>query len=431
MSRRTPARRPRRFAPTPAAALLLALQVLASPGAVGWAQPVAQPGAAPAPPVVLGAPATTTDQGPLFALRPIVARLGGDLRDQDGSVSLTLAGTAVVAGPDNPVMIVGREIVHLSQAPQQGEPEVQGLLVPLDFLRQSYGALLDYQLDWSPGAEGLTARRRQPATLPVGVDVVHLQGVTTVVLRFPARFDYQLEDRAEDVVVRPTRDRFEPPAPPPQVSDPLVRGVRIEPDEIWLDLAAGASAESYTLEKPFRLVFDVVRREQPEAGGEEANPLEPPQPQPGIHTIVIDPGHGGDETGAVGPGGELEKDLTLELARSLRTRLAQRLPVKVVLTRDGDAELPLDTRAAIANQNKADLFVSIHLNSSLGAGAHGAETYFLSMEASDERAADTAASENSAEGAKGGRTARSTICGSSSGTSPRATTWRRVSGWPR
>lgn len=432
VSRRTPARRPHRIAPTLAVALLLALAGLGAsvvgaatqepvgpapqdaptgaPAAAAVAQvpPSVPPGpapATPATPVVLGAPATTTGQGPLFALRPIVALLGGDLRDQNGSVSLTLAGTAVVAGPDNPVMLVGREIVQLSQAPQQGEPEVQGLLVPLDFLRGSYGALLDYELDWSPATGVLTARRRQPRSLPVAVDVVHLQGVTTVVLRFPARFDYQLEDRAEDVVVHPTRDRFEAPSPPPQVRDPLVRGVRIEPGEIWLDLAAGASAESYTLEKPFRLVFDVVRREEPEAGAPETQPFQPPEPQPGIHTIVIDPGHGGGETGAVGPGGELEKDLTLELARSLRTRLLQRLPVKVVLTRGDDSELPLDSRAAIANQNKADLFVSIHLNSSLGPGAHGAETYFLSMEASDERAADTAASENAVAGSQGGEDA--------------------------
>jgi N-acetylmuramoyl-L-alanine amidase len=115
---------------------------------------------------------------------------------------------------------------------------------------------------------------------------------------------------------------------------------------------------------------------------------------PGIHTIVIDPGHGGTETGAIGPSGVAEKELTLLLARELETRLASRLGVRVVLTRGEDATLPLDTRAAIANQNKADLFISIHLNSSLGSGARGAETYFLSTEASDAKAAKAAAAEN-------------------------------------
>jgi N-acetylmuramoyl-L-alanine amidase len=113
-----------------------------------------------------------------------------------------------------------------------------------------------------------------------------------------------------------------------------------------------------------------------------------------VRTIVLDPGHGGGESGAVGTRGTAEKDLTLVLAQALRRRLEARLPVRVVLTRDEDAELPLDTRAALANQLKGDLFISLHLNSSVGDGAHGAETYFLSLQASDAAAAGAAAAEN-------------------------------------
>jgi N-acetylmuramoyl-L-alanine amidase len=90
----------------------------------------------------------------------------------------------------------------------------------------------------------------------------------------------------------------------------------------------------------------------------------------------------------------MEKDLTLSIARSLARRLEQRLPVRVVMTRDDDSNLSLENRTAIANQNKADLFVSLHVNSSYGASAHGAETYILSDEASDSLAADAAAAEN-------------------------------------
>ncbi len=115
---------------------------------------------------------------------------------------------------------------------------------------------------------------------------------------------------------------------------------------------------------------------------------------------MIDPGHGGGESGAVGPSGVLEKDLTLILARDLEARLERTLPVRVILTRNEDVTLPHDTRAALANQNQGDLFISIHLNSSIGGGAHGTETYFLSTDASDKRAAQAAAAENPAsEGA--------------------------------
>jgi len=352
--------------------------------------------------VVLAEPVITTLQGPLFPLRQIVNRLGGKLVEFEESVTLVLDGEEVIAGPGNPVMIVGREIVQLSQPPQLGDPVGEGvgrgLLVPFDFLRQSYGRLTDYELAWSPGRGELTAVRRRPQVLPVSVDVVHLQGVSTVVLQFPARLDYRLVEREEDIEVRPLRDRLEPVERQRRIRDPLVRAVRVSPDRIRLDLVPGATAESYTLESPFRLVFDVVRGEErtAEAAEDEGPALEPPRPREGLNTVVIDPGHGGEESGAVGPSGMLEKDLTLEIARSLRTELRRRLPVKVVLTRDQDALLPLDTRAAIANQNKADLFISIHLNSALGNSARGAETYFLSMEASDSRAAQTAALENSA-----------------------------------
>ena len=408
----------RRRSPPLRLALLLLLAIAASPAAGPRAQappPEAPPAGVPAlqprpgeatlEPALdtggelhdLGAPARTTGVGPLFPLRRVVARLGGDLSGEDGSVILTLAETRVVAGPDNPVAIVGQEIVELSQPPVQDEAE--GLLVPVDLLSASYGELLDFRFEWSREAGRLTARRRQAATLPVTVDVVHLQGVTTVVLRFPEPFDYELVERRDAVEVRPSRDRFQPPFPEPRVADPLVADVRVTGDRVRIELAPETRAESYVLEQPFRLVFDVVRMERDQAEAEEVPEIEPLEPHQGIRTIVIDPGHGGGESGAVGPAGEAEKDLTLELAHALRARLVERFPVRVVLTRDEDASLPLDTRSAIANQNKADLFVSIHLNSSLGSRARGAETFFLSMEASDARAAEVAAAENRAAAA--------------------------------
>lgn len=347
--------------------------------------------------VFLGSPALTTETGPLFPLRRVADRLGGTLVNQEGSVALRFGSEQVIAGADNPVIIVGREIVELSQAPLQGEPVIQDLLVPLDFLRRTYGDLAGFEFTWSPEEERLTAHVRRPRTLPVTVDVVHLQGVSTVVLQFPERFDYRVVERDEDREIHATRDRFEARRPGERVRDPLVEEVRVSPGRIRIDLVPGTSAESYTLEGPFRLVFDVVEEDRAAAAPSQPDRVpgvERPVSGEGVQTIVIDPGHGGVETGAVGPGGHLEKDLTLELARSLRRRLRERLPVKVVLTRNQDASLPHDTRTAIANQNKADLFVSIHLNSALGSTAHGAETYFLSREASDERAARAAAAEN-------------------------------------
>ncbi len=120
--------------------------------------------------------------------------------------------------------------------------------------------------------------------------------------------------------------------------------------------------------------------------------------QPQARTILISGERivqvGDDTLLNIGPNGSAEKDLTLILARTLRRHLRRRMQVKVALTRDEDVELHPDTRAALANQQKADLFISLHLNSVMGVNAHGAETYFSSLEASDEAAALAAAAEN-------------------------------------
>jgi N-acetylmuramoyl-L-alanine amidase len=338
------------------------------------------------------APATVTDAGPLFTLEPLVAELGGSLKRVplgDGR-RLEVAGKEALLGPGSEVLVIDRELTRLSQPPAAG---LNGLDVPLDLLRATYGALAGYRFDWDPATGRLTVGRGAGRELPVSLDVVHIQGVTTVVLRFPSPPRYRLEETPTGMEVQLLGDRLAP-AEPWRGSDPLVRGIELGEERIRIELAAGAAAEGYALEQPFRLVFDVHRA--PAAAVQPAlPPVAPPREIEGVRTIVLDPGHGGSESGATGPSGVREKDLTLILAQGLKAALERRLPVRVILTRDEDAYLPHDTRTAIANQNKGDLFISLHLNSVVGASrAHGAETYFLSLQASDTRAAEAAELEN-------------------------------------
>jgi N-acetylmuramoyl-L-alanine amidase len=112
-----------------------------------------------------------------------------------------------------------------------------------------------------------------------------------------------------------------------------------------------------------------------------------------IGKIVIDPGHGGHDTGTIGPNGLQEKDLVLEVGRRLGKLLETRLGAEVVYTRRDDTFIPLETRTAIANQQRADLFISIHANSSQDSAARGVETYYLNFTSSPE-ALEVAAREN-------------------------------------
>ena len=114
----------------------------------------------------------------------------------------------------------------------------------------------------------------------------------------------------------------------------------------------------------------------------------------GIRTIVIDPGHGGLEVGAKGKFGTLEKDITLGIAQRLKAVIERNLAFHVELTRDRDIDVSLEDRAAMANNLRAELFISIHANSSFRRNANGSETYFLSLNASDEEARRLAYLEN-------------------------------------
>jgi N-acetylmuramoyl-L-alanine amidase len=113
-----------------------------------------------------------------------------------------------------------------------------------------------------------------------------------------------------------------------------------------------------------------------------------------IGRIVIDAGHGGHDTGTIGPTGLMEKDLCLDVALRLGKIIQQRLPsADVVLTRTDDTFIPLEERTHIANEAKADMFISIHANSSHNSDARGIETYYLNLKGSDE-AMEVAAREN-------------------------------------
>ena len=122
----------------------------------------------------------------------------------------------------------------------------------------------------------------------------------------------------------------------------------------------------------------------------------------GLSVVVLDPGHGGRSLGARGSTGTREKDLVLSVTEMLKTRLEEGLGIKVVLTRIADYYVGLKERTAIANNNRADLFLSIHANATFRRDIDGYETYYLSLRSTDKQARSYAEMENKALGVKGG-----------------------------
>ncbi|MFH7319527.1 N-acetylmuramoyl-L-alanine amidase [Desulfurivibrio sp. D14AmB] len=204
------------------------------------------------------------------------------------------------------------------------------------------------------------------------------------------------------------------------IEDGLLRRIRLaqhDPDTVRVVLDTQTRIDDYkifSLDNPSRVVIDLLGQPAPPTL-RVIQPLSPPKAAPtrvatpgapppplslaqqlglGVRRVVIDPGHGGRDPGAISPSGIMEKDVTLRVAKLLATALKQRLGSEVILTRDRDIFLPLEERTAIANSRDADLFISIHVNSAPNRGARGVETYILDMVASDDEAMRVAAREN-------------------------------------
>ena len=354
--------------------------------------------------------ATLGYRGPLFSLPILAEVLGGELTigPLNKAHTLRIGDSEAIIGPDSSVMTIGQEIIELSQTPLAS---TSGLEVPLDFLRKTYGEMMGYNFDWREGQRLLVVDRLSGEELAIEIDWLHSQGTTTLVLAFPRRPRYNVDYSDSPVTFELIGDRLLTDRLPSRIDDPLIRGIRVSDRGVEIDIIdAAAAAAPYENDRgnSYEVVFDIARgprRQQTSSTGalDSFDASQRPTqllPRPGRRAggpmrIVLDPGHGGPESGAVGTSGTLEKDLTLLLARSLKRRLESRLSASVILTRNSDEDLPHETRTAIANENQADLFISLHLNSEPWAsGARGAETYFLSKKASDERAAAAAQFEN-------------------------------------
>lgn len=351
--------------------------------------------------------------GPRFALAPVAQVLGVELRigPLGDAHTLIFEGQKVIVGPDSPSVVVispdgtlHEELTRLEAPPIK---TAFGLEVPLDFLELTFGDELGFEFDWSFRNLQLELRRRDLRQLSGSIKLVHQHRASTVEILFSESPRYRFETLPGAVEVRLVGDSLALDRPFSRPADPLVTNIVTSPTRIRIELMENARAFEPRLVPrggSVSMVIDVLRQSSTPKRSTEETP-DRPTVDPltgGIRTIVIDPGHGGEETGAVGASGTLEKELTLVIARLLSTRLQQRMPVRVVLTRDSDVDLPLETRVAIANENKADLFISLHFNSYFGSRARGAETYFLSREASDQMAARSAEVENRSAGTEEG-----------------------------
>jgi len=195
---------------------------------------------------------------------------------------------------------------------------------------------------------------------------------------------------------------------PVEVRNGLLRQIRAgrfdrDTVRVVIDLERESTYRVFALPGPFRIIVDIDGEGEipalPNSPGSVAavpspeDPVPSPARKPRVR-VMIDPGHGGKDPGAIGRTGLKEKDVVLEIGRRIREKLARSGEFDVRMTRDEDVFIPLEERTAMANKGRVDVFVSLHINASRNRKAEGFSTYVLSRGASNREDLELAAREN-------------------------------------
>ena len=327
----------------------------------------------------------------MFALDDLARLFNVVVREDAAAGGLTVtAGTETIAlSSGQSLASLNGRLISLPAAPVR---EGRTWYVPVDFVSRALAPALGGHVDVrKPSRLIIVGDLRAPRV--VG-RMEALGSLARLTLDIAPSTPHTVVQEGTKLTVRFEADMLD--AALPSTSSPeLVANVRPGdgPASIAIDLGP-RFASFRTTDTPAdrgatRLVIDVIAQttEAPTQQPAPSNPA-PPEipplidlaPAGTLRAIVIDAGHGGSEDGAKGPSGTLEKQVTLNVARRLKAALEGRLGVRVILTRDGDSTVGLDERSALANNNKADLFVSLHANASPRASTSGAEVFYLSLD---------------------------------------------------
>jgi N-acetylmuramoyl-L-alanine amidase len=343
------------------------------------------------------------DVGRLFAATAKEDQVARGLVVTVQGKTITLSGTQGLAS-------IGGRVVSLSTPPIRSG---SSWFVPVDFIDRALALVYEPRLD-------VRTRSRLIVVGDVRVPRVAMRvepqaGQTRLIIDIAPPTAHSVVQEPGRLIVRVDADALDVDIPAIVPND-VLRAAHLTPNAPAIGIELGPRFSTYRTAdnvldpNQARLTIDLVSAETsitstpPPA---TPSPFPPPAPVPvrppmfaenapaaALRTIVLDPGHGGEKEGAHGPGGSLEKHVTLAVAKQLKTALEAKLGVRVLLTREDDRTMELDERAAFANNNKADIFLSLHANASVRASISGAAVYYLSLSDYTDEARRVAIAEN-------------------------------------
>jgi len=325
-----------------------------------------------------------------------------------GGVTVGYRGRTVLASPDQPMASVNGRLVSL---PAPAVRAGNRWLVPVEFLSRALAQIYDAPIELRKASRLVILGALRVPRVTVRIEA--FGPPTRVAIDITPAAPGSTTHEESRVLIRIDADAID--ATLPASGGGLVEQVRLgeQPTTLVLQLKGAGVVNVATTSTPTgaRITLDI-----PAAGSQAtptlpavpATPAEPlPQltgPPAALQTLVLDPGHGGDDVGTRGAAGVLEKNVTLDVARRAKALIEARLGIRVILTREDDRRLGADERAAAANNSKADLFVSLHANAAFIPSVAGAEVFYVSLDADMEAARLAAESQSVALPALGGGT---------------------------
>jgi N-acetylmuramoyl-L-alanine amidase len=332
------------------------------------------------------------------ALDDLAATFQLAVQESLGAVTVSYKGKTVILTADQTLASVAGRLISLPAPPvRQG----RRWLVPVEFISRALGPIYDQRLELRKPARLLMVGDVHVPRILARYDAIGAAGRLTI--DATPRANSTIAQDGDRLTIKFDADALDVSGPllPAQSPPSLVSAIRVvEPATIVVDLVprfGGFKASLAPVDNTMRLSIDIAAPPQTETAAPPAGqtapsavPELPPAlgaPAVAIRTITIDPGHGGDDEGAKGANGTKEKDLVLAIARRVKATLEARLGIRVLLTREDDRSVALDDRTALANNNKADLFVSLHANASVRKSVRGASIFVAAFDREDARAA--------------------------------------------
>ena len=312
------------------------------------------------------------------------------VQDSLGAVTVSYKGKTIVLTPDQTLASVAGRLISLPAPPSH---QGRRWLVPVEFIARALAPIYDTRLELRKPSRLLIVGDLRVPRITARYDSVGPAGHLTI--DATPRANSTVSQEGERITIRFDADALDVPGPllPPQQPPSLITAIHVvEPASIVVDVVprfGGFKAVAQPLENTMRLGIDLSPPPQTETAPAPPNapPPAPPELPPSfgapitpIRTITIDPGHGGDDQGARGEKGAKEKDLALTVSRRIKAVIEARLGIRVLLTRDDDRSVALDERTSLANNNKADLFVSIHANASPRKNVSGATIFVAAFD---------------------------------------------------